>query len=113
MAICWPIARWRSACFLAYSSWRSTGAAGLPHIQVGYQPTAAPSPSRADSTGAARPTATATSEIDERVRVVNTDGQGVVLRASPRDDDKTPRGFMDGTWVTMLEQHGADWARVR
>ena len=88
-------------------------AAGLPHIQVGYQPTAAPSPSRADSTGAARPTATATSEIDERVRVVNTDGQGVVLRASPRDDDKTPRGFMDGTWVTMLEQHGADWARVR
>src|SRR5439155_12220078 len=24
MAICWPIARWRSACFLVYSSWRST-----------------------------------------------------------------------------------------
>src|SRR6266568_4277436 len=24
MAIYWPIARWRSACLLAYSSWRST-----------------------------------------------------------------------------------------
>jgi hypothetical protein len=46
------------------------------------------------------------------VRVVKTDGQGVVLRASPRDD-RTPRGFMDTTWVTMLEQRGPDWARVR
>ena len=33
MAICWPIARWRSACFLAYSSWRSTISADLRPIR--------------------------------------------------------------------------------
>src|SRR6266849_3603271 len=33
MAICWPIARWRSACFLAYFSWRSTGC-GLTEADV-------------------------------------------------------------------------------
>ena len=45
--------------------------------------------------------------------VAHTDGVGVVLRASPRDKDLTPRGFMDGTEVTVLERQGADWVRVR
>ena len=45
--------------------------------------------------------------------VSDTDGVGVVLRASPRDDDWTPRGFMDGTEVTVLERLDGDWARVR
>ena len=45
--------------------------------------------------------------------VAHTDGVGVVLRASPRDKDWTPRGFMDGTEVTVLERQGADWVRVR
>jgi hypothetical protein len=45
--------------------------------------------------------------------VAGTDGTGVVLRASPRDDDWTPRGFMDGAQVTVLERVDADWARVR
>ena len=45
--------------------------------------------------------------------VAGTDGTGVVLRASPRDDDWTPRGFMDGTRVTVLERLDADWDRVR
>ena len=45
--------------------------------------------------------------------VAGTDGTGVVLRASPRDDDWTPRGFMDGAQVTVLERLNADWARVR
>jgi hypothetical protein len=90
------------------------GAAGQPtHVQVGYQPTTAPSGSSAAPAVSTRSTATATSEAEERMRVVNTDGQGVVLRDSPREDDRTPRGFMDGTWVTILEQHGPDWARVR
>jgi hypothetical protein len=84
-----------------------------PRIQVGYQPTPAVSGSSAEPAGAARPTATATSEADERMRIANTDGQGVVLRATPRDDDRTARGFMDGTWVTILEQRDPDWARVR
>jgi hypothetical protein len=45
--------------------------------------------------------------------VAHTDGAGVVLRASPRDQDWTPRGFMDGAAVTILERQGNDWARVR
>jgi hypothetical protein len=45
--------------------------------------------------------------------VAGTDGTGVVLRASPRDEDWTPRGFMDGAQVTVLERLDADWARVR
>jgi len=45
--------------------------------------------------------------------VTGTEGTGVVLRASPRDDDWTPRGFMDGAQVTVLERLDADWARVR
>jgi hypothetical protein len=90
------------------------GAAGQPtRVQVGYQPTTAPSGSNAAPAVSAQSTATATSEAEERMRIVNTGGQGVVLRDSPLEDDQTPRGFMDGTWVTMLEQHGPDWARVR
>ncbi len=45
--------------------------------------------------------------------VTGTEGTGVVLRASPRDDDWTPRGFMDGAQVTVLERLDADWVRVR
>ena len=36
-----------------------------------------------------------------------------MLRASPRADDRTPRGLMEGSWVTLLERRGSDWARVR
>jgi hypothetical protein len=49
----------------------------------------------------------------EVAHVANTDGQGVVLRGSPREDDRTPRGFMEGDAVTVLERSGSDWARVR
>jgi hypothetical protein len=48
----------------------------------------------------------------ERLQVSGTDGQGVVLRASPHEDDKVPRGFMDGSWVTVLDRSGPDWALV-
>ena len=49
----------------------------------------------------------------ETATVTGTDGTGVVLRASPRDDDWTPRGFMDGAQVTVLERSDPDWVRVR
>jgi hypothetical protein len=52
-------------------------------------------------------------EEGEAAIVTGTDGVGVVLRASPRDRDWTPRGFMDGTPVRILERSGSDWARVR
>jgi SH3-like domain-containing protein len=48
----------------------------------------------------------------ERLRVVNTDGVGVVLRNSPRDADKTTRGLMDGANVSVLERNGNEWVHV-
>jgi hypothetical protein len=48
-----------------------------------------------------------------RAVVARTDGEGVVLRASPRDDDWTPRGFMDGASVSVLERQGSEWVKVR
>lgn len=49
----------------------------------------------------------------ERMRVANTDGVGVVLRNSPRDADRSTRGLMDGTNVSILERNASDWLRVR
>ena len=48
-----------------------------------------------------------------RATVAHTDGQGVVLRASPRANDLTPRGFMDGAKVTIVRREGLDWVLVR
>jgi Bacterial SH3 domain len=82
------------------------------HVQIGAQPT----PGAATTTG---PTSTPQSSVTAAAaaggpaHVANTDGQGVVLRASPRDDDRTPRGFTDGEAVTVLERSGSEWARVR
>ena len=73
---------------------------------AGAQPTVATSPTQA---AALTPSAPA----PERLHVGHTDGQGVVLRASPNEWDRTPRGFMDGDAVIVLEQSGPDWARVR
>lgn len=36
-----------------------------------------------------------------------------MLRASPRDDDWTPRGFMDGDGVTILDQPNPNWVLVQ
>ena len=83
----------------------SIGTSQPVHVQAGAQAQAASSPNSA--AGSATPTS------DNVAHVMNTGGQGVVLRASPRDDDRTPRGFMDGDGVTVLERSGSDWARVR
>jgi len=56
---------------------------------------------------------TPTAPAAARLHVAHTDGEGVVLRASPNDRDLTPRGFMDGAAVTVLERSGPDWARVQ
>ena len=66
----------------------------------------------AQLTAAPQPTAVPASAWHE-AEVTHTDGTGVVLRASPNEKDWTPRGFMDGTIVTVLERQGSDWARVR
>ena len=46
------------------------------------------------------------------LEVVNTDGQGVVLRSAPEDAARLPRGFMEGARVTLLGVEG-EYARVR
>jgi hypothetical protein len=91
-------------------------------VQSGYQAPAKPAvteaappaalSSEAAAPAAAEPTAVPTVEPG-RATVAHTDGVGVVLRASPRDNDWTPRGFMDGTGVTILQRQGNDWAYIR
>jgi hypothetical protein len=49
----------------------------------------------------------------DEAEITNTEGTGVVLRASPQLDARTPRGLIDGTRVTILEREGREWARVR
>jgi hypothetical protein len=97
---------------------RLFGAAATPapHVQPGHQ--AEPQDATADSgiktSAVVQPTAVPTEDLPgTRRQVVGTDGQGVVLRASPREDDRTPRGFMDGDWVTLEDRSGPDWALVR
>jgi hypothetical protein len=75
-----------------------------------------PTDAQAVPDGATRPASAGSypaATTDETAVVSGTDGTGVVLRASPTDDDWTPRGFMDGTQVTILERLGSAWARVR
>ena len=85
----------------------SVGTSQPVHVQAGAQ--AQP----ADAATSAADSVSPTSDKRDVAHVANTGGQGVVLRASPREDDRTPRGFMDGDGVTVLEHSGSDWARVR
>jgi hypothetical protein len=87
------------------------GAIQAPRIASGHVPeTPQPAPT---ATAGSAPTVAPTPAPTGRRQVGGTDGQGVVLRASPREDDKTPRGFMDGTWVTVLDSNGSEWALVQ
>ena len=71
----------------------TVGAAAAPTIA----PTVVPSPSPAG----------------DRVRVANTDGQGVALYSAPRREARLQHGFVEGTPLTVLERAGPSWARVR
>jgi Bacterial SH3 domain len=75
--------------------------------------TAPPAAAQTQPTSPPAPTAKPSDDQPQPAVVTGTDGTGVVLRASPRDNDWTPRGFMDGAQVQVLERMGADWARVR
>jgi hypothetical protein len=110
----------RMATFTPLSSgtYEGIGGAAPARAQVGYQAPATSAPAQAAPT-VVPPTPppsvvpTPPTQSGDRVTVANTDGVGVVLRASPRDNDWTPRGFMDGAQLTVLERQGSDWARVR
>lgn len=65
-------------------------------------------------TAAATPRATATAAPAGGVqrRVVNTDGRGVALRASPGGDRLPGKGYDEGAIVTALESSG-EWTHIR
>ena len=72
--------------------------------------TAAP----AAPTIAPTPRATATPEPSSGVarRIVNTDGRGVALRATPGGDRLPGKGYDEGVTVTAFERSG-EWTRIR
>jgi len=88
---------------------RALSGAAAP-IQSVAEPTVLPAEAQPARPPAAAPTA---APATDKAHVAHTDGTGVVLRTSPTDGDRTPRGFMDGTDVAVLERQGSDWARVR
>ena len=51
--------------------------------------------------------------VGKQARVVNTEGQGVVLHAAPQAGARRPSGLLEGVTVTVLELRGEDWARVQ
>lgn len=98
---------WVPANLVAVDSAPPAYAAGQAAVKVaGVQAPGAP-PTGAQSPAAAQLAA------GGRMRVARTDGEGVILRATPRMEDRTTRGLLDGATVTLVEQAGADWARVR
>jgi hypothetical protein len=51
--------------------------------------------------------------VGQRARIAHTDGQGVVLHASPSQSSRRPAGLLEGTAVTVLERSGNEWVRVQ
>jgi hypothetical protein len=108
---------------LVWALWSSTQPLSVPNLVGPAANQAAPRTASgavpaAQPEQAARPAValqhppTPTQAADGRRQVTGTDGEGVVLRASPNDADWTPRGFMDGELVTVLDTSGADWTLV-
>jgi hypothetical protein len=90
-----------------------------PHVQVGAQPAVAAADTSTVALPTAEPAPTAQPitapkyVVGEKLRVMGTDGQGVLLRTSPAAADVTTRGLIEGWEVTILETSSTDWARVR
>jgi hypothetical protein len=94
------------------------GAPLLPTPAAAAQPTQRPTAAPAQPTPSPRPTprvvptATPSQSAGVRRRIVNTDGQGVALRASPGGPRLPGKGYDEGATVTLLGQDGA-WAHIR
>ena len=87
-----------------------------PSAEAGSDAVRAPvSPGEPASTVAAPPTRGPSSApgAGDRMRIVNTDGLGVVLRTAPRDDARVPRGLSATARVTVLGREGDHWVHVR
>lgn len=72
-------------------------------VPGGIAPAASPSPA---------PTSTPIAPFDPNGVVAHTDGQGVILRGSPNDEDKTTVVVPEGVAVTVLSQPSPDWSYV-
>ena len=95
-------------------------------VPLGGAASAAPSPGVVASTPVVRPTSPAAPAAPAgtaaptsapgpgsgRLRVMNTDGQGVALRAAPDGERLNSRGYAEGTVVTVLERSGT-WTHIR
>ena len=82
------------------------------HCPFDDEPAATPQPSAPTAATGAEPD----SQPARTVVVANTDGQGVVLRNTPRADDRTSVIVPEGQAVAVLESRMADqttWLRVR
>ena len=76
-------------------------------------PTIAPAAGSTSATAAPTRAATATPILEGQARrVVNTDGRGVALRATPGGDRLPGKGYDEGATVQALEQ-SAEWTRIR
>jgi hypothetical protein len=82
-----------------------------PPPTIAAAPNTAPGPA-ATSAASARPTATPGSTTGVTRRIVNTDGQGVALRASPGGDRLPGKGYDEGATVTAFESSG-EWTHIR
>lgn len=69
-------------------------------------------PTSSTAASAPRVTATPTTGSGVARRIVNTDGRGVALRASPGGDHLAGKGYDEGATVVAFEQSG-QWTRIR
>jgi hypothetical protein len=84
---------------------------GAPATAVAPPTVAAAARTAPPATAVPTPAVTATPAGQTR-RIVNTDGQGVALRAAAGGDRLPGKGYDEGVTVQALEQSGA-WTRIR
>jgi len=85
---------------------------GKPSPRTDPSPTAVAAAPATATRPAVRAASSPTALAGARRRVVNTDGRGVALRATPGGDRLPEKGYDEGAVVTLLGQDG-DWAHIR
>ena len=122
-----PVVQSRSAFSLAFPAPAQVPSVGAQAGEstptpIGAPPTVAaatrpgpPTPAALAATATVPPARTATTTalaLAGRRRIINTDGQGVALRASPGGARLRGKGYDEGIIVNVLERSGA-WSHIR